>query len=245
MEASTTPTFINGEPIAEEPEPERPPILHQAAEELDDLEIQVESREWTVKGKFRFVNERTRAEEELDFNRTYVQKPLSYTAMLQFTGLLGDRISDVMQSGVTLDSVLGDAQMIADVFKPTGADLSRDDFASVDAFVRGLAKLASYLPDLIIECQCIWLRVPLQDRPAVKDIWNRSPEDGGLAMQDGEDMLELFLAQNYQELEDFFVVRLRRILAVAQKTRKRRLRGAADPQLSKHSNSTQVVIPSQ
>lgn len=225
MEASTAApidteqTYINGEPIAE-PAVEEPGVQELVNDQLDDLEIQVATREWTVEGKVTFINPRNRQEEQIDFTKTYAQKPLSYTAMLQFTGLIGDRISTIMSQGVTLDAVLGDAQLISTVFT-SGADLSRSDFSSIDSFVSGLAKLASYLPSIIEECQCIWLRIPLHERPVVTEIWGRSPEDGGLSVQEGEDMLNLFIAQNYRELEDFFAVRLGRILRKAQAARKR------------------------
>jgi hypothetical protein len=232
MEASET--FINGEPIAEE---EENPILAAADEQLDDLEIQVEAREWVVVGPITVTDPRTNALTELDFERTYTQKPLSYTAMLQFTGLIGDRISTVMNQGVTLESVLGDVGIIAGAFGGEGG-ITREDFAGVDSFVRGLAKLASYIPDIVEECQCIWLRVPLHERQVVKDIWGRSPVDGGQSMQDGEDMLNLFIAQNYQELEDFFVERLPRVLRQAQRARTtRKLLGGAGRRLSKPLSS--------
>lgn len=229
--------FVNGEPIAGE-DPPAETTATVLDEQLDDIELQVEAREWIVAGQISVIDPRNNGETQIDFTRTYTQKPLSYTAMLQFTGLMGDRISGVMNQGVTLESVLGDVGVIAGAFAEGG--ISRDDFAGVDSFVHGLAKLASHLPDIVEDCQCIWLRVPLHERPVVKEIWGRSPVDGGQTMQDGEDMLNLFIAQNYPELEDFFVERLPRVLKQARQARKTRSRSrsAVAQLLSKRSSTT-------
>lgn len=241
MSTTETPaTYVNGEPIEGE---EDNSILSVVEDQLDDLEIQVATREWEISGKLTIMNPQKREEEEIDFTRTYWQKPLSYTAMLQFTGLIGDRISTVMTMGVTLESILGDVGSIAAAMD---GGLTREDFSGIDSFVHGLAKLAAYIPDIVEECQCIWLRIPMHERPIVKEIWSRAPEDGGQSMDDGEEMLNLFIAQNYQELEDFFVERLPRVLKRAQAARtSRKQLGAAGRRLSRHSNSTPAVTPSE
>lgn len=220
-------TYINGEPI--EGETEDSSVASAVDDQLDDLEIQIEARDWVIKGTIAVTNPRTNQDTTLDFERTYTQKPLSYTAMLQFTGLIGERIQNLMRQGVTLESVLGDVQSMGSLFSEGDLGLTREDFSGVDSFVQGLAKLATHLPDLIVECQCIWLRVPLHERPIVVEIWGRSPVDGGLSMQDGEDMLSLFIAQNYEELEGFFVERLPRMLRTARTTRKKRRDAAVLP----------------
>jgi len=55
----------------------------------------------------------------------------------------------------------------------------------------------------------------------VREIWGKPVDEGGLSMDDGEAMLSLFIHQNYEELERFFVERLRRIGQQIQKERKR------------------------
>jgi hypothetical protein len=210
-------TPVAGEVVSEEEEP-----LRVVDEALDDLEIQVATRDWKVEGTITVFNPRTKQDESLEFSRVYQQKPLSYTAMLQFTGLLGDRITKVMAQGVTLNSILGDADSMMSLFT-ADADgaFAKGDFNAIDSFVSGLSKLATYVPDMVEECQCIWLRVPLGERFAVKEIWSRSPEDGGLSLQEGEEMLTLFIAQNYPELEDFFVERLPRVARASAAIRKK------------------------
>jgi hypothetical protein len=243
MEASAAQAarYINGEPVEEEP---KETILDVASEQLDDLELQIAAREWTVAGTVMVEDYRGGAPRAVEFSKTYLQKPLSYTAMLQFTGLIGDRISSVMERGVTLESIVGEAGSVVGAIQRyreredgSAPDLTAEDFSGVDALVNGLAKLASYVPSIIEECQCIWLRVPFNERPIVTEIWGRSPEDGGLSMQDGEDMLNLFIAQNYQELEDFFVERLPRLAKTVKKTRS--LRGAG----RRHWKPSNITAP--
>lgn len=236
-------------PAIEAPAVEPDAVLVEANNQLDDLEIQVEAREWKVEGKITVRNPRTQQDEEREFSRSYMQKPLSYTAMLQFTALVGERISQAMGEGVTLDSILGDVSGIAGAIRggTSGGlfDGGENGYAGIDSFVSGIAKLATHLPTIVEDCQCIWLRVPLQERFIVKEIWGYSPEDGGLSMQDGEEMMSLFIAQNYQELKDFFIVRLRRVLATATAINKKKSTlEDADQQHLKPSNIIPVTTPS-
>jgi hypothetical protein len=172
-----------------------------------------------------------------------VQKPLSFTAMLQFTGLIGEKITQAMSGpdGLSIDGVLNDPQNVV----LAGNVLMREDFAGLDAIIKGLAKIAMYVPDVIEDCQCIWLRVPLSERAIVKDIWSRSPEDGGLTAAEGAEMMEVFLAQNYKEVEDFFAERLPRLLKGMEKLRKMSDRNGDGSLLSKLSRRTAPGTQSQ
>jgi hypothetical protein len=188
--------------------------------ELEDVEKQVEHRTWRVEGDVTGVLRGQEVSEHIV--REYDQKPLSYTSMIQFTGLLGRKIDEAMSGpeGLTLESV-GELADIARTASSGQITLSRGDFAGIDSFVRGFAKLASYVPDIIDEAQCIWLRVPFRDRMLVREIWGKPVDEGGLSVDDGEEMLTLFIRQNYEELERFFAERLRRIGQAIQRERKR------------------------
>ena len=206
--------------------------------ELDDLEKQIAHREWTVKGTI-MVPRRDGGVDAREFERVYVQKPLSFTAMLQFTGLIGERLSEAMSGpdGLTVDGIIGEG----DGLIVSGRNvISREDFSSLDSFVKGLAKLAQYAPSIVEDCQCIWIRVPYAERPLVKEIWSRSPEDGGLTISEGREMLEVFLAQNYKEVEDFFVVQLPLLV---KKVTKLRALAAAGSRRSKRSKPSQPTGP--
>lgn len=236
-------TFVNGEPVIEAPaEPPASTPETEQANQLDDLERQIATREWTVKGDFKF-EDREGAIQTQTFERTYEQKPLSYTAMMQFTSLIADRISEAMAGpdGMTIDGIVSDAQGMVDIAKGT---LTRSDFDGVDALVRGLAKIATHVPTVFEDCQCIWLRIPLAERPMVKEIWARSPSEGGLSISDGDEMLSIFLEQNYEEVEDFFAKRLRAQVDRITKLRDRKARREGGSRLSRPSSPTQAATQS-
>lgn len=194
-----------------------------APSELDDVEKPVEERLWKFSGTIKGIV-RGKPVEEL-FEREYVQKPLSYLAMMQFTGLLGRKIDEAMSGdeGLSIESITSivDVASYASGGSISAGILSQGDFAGVDSFVRGFAKIAAYVPDIIAEAQCIWLRVLYQDRPALVEVWHKPVDEGGLSMDEGEEMLRIFIDQNYEELERFLALRLRRIGKTAARARKR------------------------
>lgn len=199
--------------------PKDPPVV-SPTDALEDVEKQIEHRTWHVEGDITGEIRGQLITEHIE--REYTQKPLSYTSMIQFTGLLGRKIDEAMSGpeGLTLDSVAELAQVAQSAAQGSLA-LNAQDFVGVDAFVRGFAKLAAYVPEIMDEAQCIWLRVPFKDRMIVREIWGKPVDEGGLSMDDGEAMLTLFIQQNYEELERFFAERLRRIGQAIQKERKK------------------------
>jgi hypothetical protein len=216
---------LRADPFVEPPaEEESQPLPGES--ELDDVVKDVEQRLWTVDGMISgWVRGELRSE---PFRREYTQKPLSYLAMMQFTGLLGRKIDEAMSGPEGLSTnALTDVMQISEMIKPNSdgggmrLDLSRTDFSGIDAFVRGWAKLCAYVPEILAEAQCIWLRVPIPERMAVVEVWSKPVDEGGLSMDEGEEMFRLFIAQNYEELENFFVVRVRRIGREIQKQRRR------------------------
>lgn len=192
------------------------------SEDLDDIEKQLEPRVWKFEGEFNVMRNGEIIPQV--FQEEYVQKPLSYLAFLEFSGLLAKKIDEAMASGLTIQDVLKTAEgaipFVVDG-KTISAAVTKDDFEGADSLVQGLFKLASYVPDIIEEAQFIWLRVPRKDRPYLREIWGRSRDEGGMTAEEGEEMLSVFIDQNYEELEDFFVERLPRIARVAQNARKR------------------------
>lgn len=208
--------------------PAEPEAVTAVSDELDDVERQIAHREWVFKGKVDGIIRGQDVQQEVE--RTYVQKPLSYTGMIQFTGLLGRKIDEAMSGPEGLSvSMIGEladlAQMVGQGEELTRevltAQLTQSDFSGIDAFVRGFAKLAAYTPDIIDEAQCIWLRIPFRDRMLMRELWAGAPDEGGLSGDEGEEMFTLFIRQNYAELEGFFVKRARRIMRAVQEERKK------------------------
>jgi hypothetical protein len=203
-----------GEP---EDEQERP----ASTDELDDIEQQVHERTWVFKG---VISGRLRGQDVSDpFERTYVQKPLSYLAMMQFTSLLGRAIDTAMSGpeGLSVEN-LGDVMSLQSSTSILDSfSLTQSDFAGIDTFVRGFAKLAAYVPEIIAEAQCIWLRAPLRDRMALVELWAKPVDEGGLSCDDGEEMLRVFIDQNYEELENFLRKRLQRVIKAVRQAQRR------------------------
>ncbi len=243
--STTAPEAQSAEAVPTLPHPDEQPTSVAAADdaqqghereaesELDDIDIQVADREWVFEGQIPVMLPNNVIEMRV-FKGTYVQRPLSYTAMLQFTGMIGERIHGIMSGpdGVSLDKLVGGIGPDINITDARSL-LAREDFMGLDSFVTSMAKIAYFAPDFIEDCQCIWLRVPHGERNALKELWAQPPERGGLSMDDGEEMLDLFLAQNYQELEDFFVVRLRRLWEKVQLLRSRKDRSVASLRLSR------------
>lgn len=224
----------------------------QAAEDLADIEKPVEPRTWLFEGDFNLKRGDKLIPQH--FRGEYTQKPLSYLAFLEFTGLLAAKIEEAMrgEDGLTIKEVIESTES-AMPFIVDGdrieAVVEKRDFDGIDAFVKGLMKLASYVPDVIEECQFIWLRVPRRDRVFLREIWNRSLDDGGLSHDEGEEMLSLFIEQNYEELENFFGERLPRMGRVARIARMRTAKNRDEsPEGSRRSrpwSRTQEDTPSQ
>lgn len=267
MATPEAPTQDPAIPLAQElgvqpPEPQQPAQVEPESGEdldaaavnsdLDDVEKQVETRVWKFSGEF--IIDRNGVPTPQQFEGEYEQKPLSYFAFLEFTGLIAKKIDEAMSGpdGLTIqtivDSTEGAMPFLVDG-KNVSSVIEKKDFNGLDAFVQGLFKLASYVPDLIEDCQFTWLRVPRRDRPFLREIWGRSPSDGGMTNDEGEEMLTVFIDQNYEELEDFFVERLPRIVKTTQAARKRMMKGRAElPEGSRRSRpwrATQEITQSQ
>jgi hypothetical protein len=195
----------------------------------DDIEKPVRHKEWHFVGEYD-VEGRSGAMEKKKFDRTYIQKPLSYMAFGEFTGLLGRRLEEAMQgpSGISLDRILpGEENQLPLSFVDGKLSVVKSDFAGIDPFLQGFAKLSSYIPELLGEAQCIWLRVPRSERFWLTDIiWPRPVDEGGLSMDEGEEMMSLFIEQNYDELEDFLPRLLRlRTKWTLMRNRKKKVKG--------------------
>ena len=184
---------------------------------IEDIEKAVDHKEWRFVAKYEF--EMKGGMKSDIFDRTYIQKPLSYFAMAEFTGLLGRKLAEAMRGpdGLSVDRMTPGEMPLE--FSDGRVAIAQGT-EGVDAIIQGIAKIASYVPDLIGEAQCIWLRVPRYERPNLLDIWSRPVDEGGLSMDQGEEMLEIFIEQNYDELNNF-LKRYARTKETVQKMRKR------------------------
>ena len=137
-----------------------------------------------------------------DMERTFIQKPLSFIAKMQWFSLVGN----------VLDKALSGPQglSLAGLFAAPGraGELRAQDFRDADTFVQAISKLLAAAPDFLVESYLIWLNVPDYDRGPVRDLMNLPADEGGLSDEQGIKIIEVFLDQNYDALASFFGERL-------------------------------------
>lgn len=192
---------------------------------VEDIEKPIGHKEWMFEAEYEIMLKGEMKPQT--FKRIYVQKPLSYHAFGEFTGLLGRKLAEAMRGpdGLSLDRLTPGEASIPLEFRGGQISLAGGDEDNVvDPIIQGIAKLASYVPDLMGEAQCIWLRVPRTERPLLIDIWSRPVDEGGMSMDQGEEMLNIFIEQNYEELNGF-LKRYARVKNTVQKMRSRLTKG--------------------
>lgn len=189
-----TEEFDQPTPTAEQPqaEPER--------DVLDTIVPKKEPKTWTFGPP--------------DLERTYVQKPLSFIAKMQWFSLVGDVLDKALSgpNGMSLNSLFA---------TPTRGDsLRMEDFRDADTFVHAIGKLLAAAPDFLVDSYLIWLNVPDYDREIMRQIMKMPPDEGGLTDEQGIEIIEVFLDQNYEALADFFSQRIGQLQNRIQKLNK-------------------------
>ena len=135
-----------------------------------------------------------------DYQRTYVQRKLSFIAKMQWFALVGD-VLDGALSGPTKMSM---NSLLSGPPQARGGQLSVADFADADTFVQALGKLLSHAPEFLLDSYVIWLAVPDTEQELAKKIFALPEEDGGLSDEQGMEIIEVFIDQNYDALDNFF-----------------------------------------
>ena len=177
-------TAPEGQPLVDPTEPPQEP----AEDVIDILKPKAEPHTWTIGVG--------------DYERTYIQRPLSFFAKMQWFSLVGE-VLDKALSGehkMSMNSLLSTPGR--------GGALSIADFRDADTFMQAIGKLLSYAPDFMLDSYVIWLGVPGQERESAKLIMAFPEEDGGLSDETGVEIIEVFIDQNYDALDDFFRKRI-------------------------------------
>jgi hypothetical protein len=187
----------------------------------DDIEKPIPTKEWHFQADYE-----VKVGGELipqHFERFYNQKPLSYHAMIEFTGLFSRKMDEAMSGpdGLSIDKIMPDEKLPLSFRDGHLSVDAGSSLGGIDSILKSVLKLASYIPDFLTEAQCIWLRVPRSERNLLIDIWSRPTDEGGMSVRDGEEMLTLFIEQNYEELEYFLTKWWRNVLTATQRARKR------------------------
>lgn len=196
---------------APEPEESQNGASGTAPEEdvIDVLRPKAKSVEWTI-GKG-------------EYERKYVQRPLSFIQKMQWFALVGEVLDKAMggENALTVSNLLSGPQV--------RGGLSVNDFRDADTFVHAIGKLLVYAPDFLQRSYAIWLGVPDFEQEIAAQIMALPPEEGGLTDEQGLEIVEVFIDQNYEALDRFFRERLGQLQKRVQ-ARMADARGQQSPQ---------------
>lgn len=173
----------------------------------------------------------------------YVQQPLGWMARSRFFSLMSSALSRAIRA------TGGDVAGMGDIFgneggtlRERGERLMQRDWQDASTFAALIAELAAYVPDLLLDCYCIWLQVPTKERGWAKAVFDQphDPERNLWGPTDDEhrDIIGRFIDQNFESLREFFTGDLPAIARrVVLNERKRTDRESTSAQ-SKQSNSS-------
>lgn len=196
-------------------EREREEAQQKHEDDMEILEPLADPRRWVV-GK---PPEKGGSEDEYSI---YVQEPLAYMARLRFFSMVSGRIAQAIKQGATLDLV-GDSA--TGNFRQRAVAVVQD-FDNAGSFMTLAAQLMEYSPDFLLDCYCLWMNVPRDERRWAKTVmdmpWDPDRNKWGLKDSDHEDIVNTFLDQNYEEMRRFFAETLPRYARRVQQIEKQR-----------------------
>lgn len=137
----------------------------------------------------------------------YIQQPLGYVATLRFYSLVGKTVAEAVKAGGVVD--LGDAFNNTDGnIQDRAKKIMEQSFNDAGSFAALIFQLVAYSPDFILEFYCLALDVPITERRWAKAVmeqpWRPEQNKWGLTRKQGQEILERFIDQNYDEVRDFF-----------------------------------------
>jgi hypothetical protein len=189
-------------------EPPQPEAPEQPKDVMDIIQPRVEHRQWIIEDRRERFNEKTGEREIITVAKTrYVQRPLSYFAKLEFLKLFGTTMSDLMSGpeGLSIARIIdmmGGGTQVGKAL--ASAALDEQDRDDAETIVTGLTRLAMEAPELMLDAYCIFLAVPLSDRPWFREVITRPADLGGMSDDMGIEILEIFVDQNVDVVRDFF-----------------------------------------
>jgi hypothetical protein len=183
--------------------------IAEADEALEILEPKAEAKRWII-GK-----PPQEGGKETQYS-LYIQQPLGFMARNRLYALIGRTMATAIKT--TGGSVGG----MDDIFGQGGGTiverskrLSQRDFVDASQFFSLALELVGYAPDFLSEAYAIMLDVPYGERNWFKDVIEQParPDDDkwGLSEDDGLEMIEIFIDQNYEDIRRFFTEKLPRI----------------------------------
>lgn len=155
----------------------------------------------------------------------YIQQPLGYIATLRFYSLVGKNVAEAVKAGGVVD--LGDAFTNANGnVQDRAKQIIEQSFNDAGSFAALLAQLVAYSPEFILDFYCLSLDVPVGERKWAKAVmeqpWRPEENKWGLQRVQGQEIIERFIDQNYDEVRDFFGDLIRNVSKRVRKHEKRR-----------------------
>lgn len=165
----------------------------------------------------------------------YVQRPLGYMSRMRFFALVSNTVADAIKSGGSISFGGSDIFGGSGSIRQRASQLSTEDFADAASFMALAAQLISYAPDFVLDCYVLWLDVPPAEKAWAKLVMEQrhDPDDNkwGLTEDMGLNIIEVFIDQNYDDIRDFFGVKLPQLVArVRERDQMRKDRESASAQ---------------
>lgn len=162
--------------------------------------------------------------EGTDYEVTLQQRPLSFFGKIELFSVLGEAIEKALSEGATLSELL-------DVPENTGLDT--DSLREADVFIKAIARVVRFVPDLLEDIYCISLSVKRSDREYVKELLREESDEKMMAVANQ------FVDQNWDAIMDFFSEQVKPMIAkVSSKLESRSTS-------SKPSKATRARTPKQ
>ena len=177
--------FVQADEDIEQEQPTNGKSASPAEDVVDILQPKKGARSWKI-GK-------------PPVEREYIQRPLSFIAKMQWFALVGDVLDKAMsgENALTIGNLMA-------VPGQRGSTFRMEDFRDADTFIQAVGKLIAVAPDFLVKSYCIWLSVPDYERDMAAELMALPEDEGGLSDDDGLEIIEIFIDQNYEALDAFF-----------------------------------------
>lgn len=157
---------------------------------------------------------------------TFTQRPLSYFGKLEFISKLAQAL-DLAMREISLDDIFAGTS----IRTPDGR-INMQATSEATQFLKVIAKVMTYAPDLLKDMYCIWLAIPRTDREWAKFCMEQPKDLGGFDDEDGFKIIDVFIDQNGEVLAGFFEDRIKPLASKARASYEA-------SQSSRHSKDTQ------
>src|SRR4051812_25542326 len=175
----------------------------------------------------------------------YVQQPLGWMARGRFFSIMTAALSKAIRA--TGGEVAGMGDIFGEgggTIRERGQKLMARDWADASQFMAMAMELSAYVPDLLLECYCVWLQVPTNtgERDWAKLVfeqpWDPEHNKWGLRDEEHRIIIGTFIDQNYEELRGFFTGDLPAIARRVVINERARVARESESAPSKQSNTS-------